>query len=129
MAEFLTDLKISLREDSDKINLLEANLAYDSDIIGRVVVQKGFQTDLASVPRLPIAYALFGDRAHRESVLHDYLYRVDARPEITYSQANKVFLEAMKVRGKPFYIRWPMYIGVCLGGWTAWHKKKVKDKL
>jgi len=72
---------------------------------------------------------LFGDRAHRESVIHDYLYRTDSVPQATYSQANNVFLEAMRVRGKGYFVRYAMYWGVVLGGWTAYHKKRVKDKL
>jgi hypothetical protein len=129
MAEFLKGLVISLREDSDTIYVLGDNLIYESDIVGRVVVPKGFQTDFASVPRVPIAYMLFGDRAHREAVLHDYLYRIDSQPQATYSQANNVFFEAMKLRGKGFFVRYGMYWGVVLGGWTAYHKKKVSDKL
>ena len=44
-------------------------------------VPSGFETDLASVPRLPIVYDLWGNRAHREAVLHDYLYSIGATPE------------------------------------------------
>ena len=129
MAEFLTELVVSLRPDSDKIYVLKHNLIYESDIVGRVVVPKGFQTNFASVPRVPIAFWFFGSRAHREAVLHDYFFCVDSNPSVTYSQANRVFLEAMKVRGKPFCVRWPMYFGVCVGGWPSFHKRKVKDKL
>jgi hypothetical protein len=35
----------------------------------------------------------------------------------------------MEVRNKPFYVRWPMYLGVRFGGWPAYHKLKVGDKL
>ena len=129
MAEFLSELDIALRKDSDSIYILKSPLIYLSDIVGKIVVNKDFQTDCASVPRLPIAYALFGDRAHRESVIHDYLYRCDSQPQATYSEANRVFLEAMKLRGKGFFVRHGMFLGVVLGGWTYWHKKKVKDKL
>ena len=128
MAKFLTELGIRLKDD-DRVWMLDAPLSYESDILGKIDVPKGFETDLASVPRVPIAYMLFGDRAHREAVLHDYLYRLDAIPSATYSQANKVFLEAMEVRGKSFFVRWAMYLGVVAGGWTAYHKKRVADQL
>ena len=128
MAEFLSALDVELC-DNDAIWVLRQPLIYQSDIVGRIEVKQGFQMDFASVPRLPLVYDLFGDRAHFESVLHDWLYTKDAMPDVTYSQANKVFLEAMKVRGKPFYIRYPMYYAVCAGGWTAWHKRNWKDKL
>jgi hypothetical protein len=129
MAEFLKELDISLREDSDTVYVLNDNLIYESDIVGRIVVPRGFQTDFASVPRIPIVYMLFGDRAHREAVIHDALYRIDYPGNISFNSANRVFLEAMKVRGKPFYIRWPMYIGVCTGGWPSFNKRKMNDEL
>ena len=127
MSKFLSAL--DGRSVDDKLWLLLSPLHYESDILGPIKVPLGFMTDFASVPRVPIAYMLFGDRAHRESVIHDYLYRTDSVPQATYSQANNVFLEAMKVRGKGYFVRYAMYWGVVLGGWTAYHKKRVKDRL
>ena len=127
MSKFLSAL--DGRSVDDKLWLLLSPLHYESDILGPIKVPLGFMTDFASVPRVPIAYMLFGDRAHRESVIHDYLYRTDSVPRATYSQANNVFLEAMKVRGKGYFVRYAMYWGVVLGGWTAYHKKRVKDNL
>lgn len=128
MANFLTHLDVRCRNDGTWI--LIQDLQYQSAIIDDViVVPAGFQTDFASVPRVPIFYTLFGDRAHRESVVHDYLYRIDARPSTTFNEANDIFLEAMAVRGKGFFVRYAMYWGVCLGGCTAWHKKMVGDSI
>lgn len=129
MAKFLTELLDARLKDDDCIWVLDSPLIYESDIVGKIVVPAGFETDFASVPRIPIFYFLFGNRAHREAVLHDYLYRINSVPQATYSQANDVFFEAMKLRGKAFYVRYPMWWGVCLGGWTAWHKRNVEDKL
>ena len=128
MAQFLTELDARLK-DSDNVWVLAAPLIYQSDILGKITVPEGFLTDFASVPRIPIAYILFGDRAHCESVIHDYLYRIDSVPIATYSQANNVFYEAMKVRSKGFFVRHAMYYGVVAGGWTSFHKRKVADKL
>ena len=127
MAEFLTNLSGNCLDD--KVWELAKPLIYQSDIVGKIEVPEGFQTDFASVPRVPIAYALFGDRAHHEAVIHDYLYRTDSVPQASYSQANDCFLEAMKVRGKSWFVRYSMYWGVVLGGWTSYHKKLVNDKL
>ena len=129
MARFITSLDARLKDDSDLIWVIDVPLVYESDIVGEVEVPEGFETDFASVPRVPIAFMLFGNRAHHEAVIHDYLYRIDSAPEVSYSQANNVFLEAMKVRGKSFGVRYAMYWGVVLGGWTAYHKKKVSDIL
>jgi hypothetical protein len=127
MAKFLTELDVKCIDDKSWI--LSTALEYKSDIIGLVKVPIGFQTDFASVPRIPIFYILFGDRAHREAVLHDYLYRIDSSPVVERAQADDVFFEAMKERGKGFMVRYAMYWGVRLGGWTAYHKKTVKEIL
>lgn len=129
MAKFLTKLDVMLKDSGEKIWILKSPLVYESDIAGKINVPTLFETDFASVPRVPVFYSLFGDRAHREAVLHDFLYRIDAIPQVERSTADSVFLEAMKVRGKGFFTRYAMYLGVRLGGWTAWHKRKVLDYL
>ena len=128
MAKFLTELNARLKDD-DRIWIIDSRLVYESDLVGTVIVPEGFQTDFASVPRVPLFYALFGDRAHRESVIHDYLYRSDSFPSLSRSQADNVFLEAMKCRGKGFFVRYAMWTGVRAGGWTAYHKRNVGDRL
>ena len=128
MPKFLTELEAKLK-DNDRVWVITAPLVYESDIVGPVAVPAGFETDFASVPRVPFIYEMFGDRAHREAVLHDYLYRIDAKTSASYAQANSVFYEAMMLRGKKFVIRHGMYWGVVLGGWTAFHKHYVKDSL
>ena len=127
MAKFLTDL--SVRCINDGCWKLDAPLTYQSDIVGRIDVPAGFETDFASVPRVPIFFTLFSDRAHREAVLHDYGYRCDSIPVMERSTVDDLFLEAMKERGKGFFVRYAMWAGVRLGGWTAWRKKSVFEKL
>ena len=128
MAEFITELDARLK-DNDKIWIIDSPLIYISDILGKITVPLGFECDFASVPRVPLFYALFGNRAHRESVVHDYLYREDVSPTATREQADNVFLEAMKCRGKGFFVRYAMWTGVRVGGWTAYHKRNVGDRL
>jgi len=134
MSQFITELDIKPC-DNECIWVLQKPLLYYSSLLKslgkqpQVVVPEGFETDLASVPRLPFLYALWGGRAHREGVVHDYLYRKDSMPPVGRSVADRVFLEAMDVRGKPWNVRWPMYLGVRIGGWTAYHKRLVGDKL
>lgn len=129
MSMFMTELCADLVKD-DKVWKLTKELIYWSDLLDSLVtVPVGFQTDLASVPRLPVAYWFWGGKAHREGVLHDYLYRIDAEPAASFDDANSAFLEAMESRGKPFYVRWPMYAGVCVGGYPSYHQKKVRDEL
>ena len=65
------------------------------------VVPKGWKTDLASVPRLPLVYMWYGGRGNAAGVLHDHLYRDGIRLKQIRSrtEADKVFLEAMVSTG------------------------------
>jgi len=126
MSKFLTELNII--EVGDKLWQLHRNLIYQSDLLSRTfVVPKGFVTDLASVPRIPIAYQFWGGRCHREAVIHDYLYRKDSDPVTSFMMANRVFLEAAEARGKSIQVRYPMFWGVVLGGRCSYHRRLVKD--
>jgi len=126
--EFKTELDARLKDD-DTIWVLDSPLVYYSDIVGEITVPAGFETDFASVPRVPIAFTLYGNRAHREGVIHDYLFRKDSKPLVGFSRANRVFLEAMECRGKPWYVRYPMYSAVCAFSYLCYHKRNVEDKL
>ena len=90
-----------------------------------ITVPAGFETDLASVPRVPIAYLAWGDRAHREAVLHDFLYSIGADPDLPRVECDEQFRQAMILRGNPWWIYQPMYLGVRLGGWTNYKKLPV----
>lgn len=121
MALFVTDLSaIKVREAKDAgraLWRLYAPLVYASDILGSLTVPAGFETDYASVPRIPFAYWLTGDTAHASAVVHDYLCREwyeNAR--ITWGLAATVFGEAMKAEGVPAWRRWMMVQAVRLAG-------------
>jgi len=136
---FTTCLQVKLKEGTDCVWVITAPLKYWSERLYKLIVvphwfeteatsDQLFETDFASVPRVPVVYDAWGDRAHREAVLHDYLYRIDSIPVVSRYDADMVFLEAMKSTGKPWYIRWPMFMGVRCGGIMSYHKKSVKDK-
>lgn len=96
-------------------------------------IPTGFECDLASVPRVPVIWLLWGDKAHREGVLHDYLYRKDSRHNLSRSEADEIFCEAIKSvspshPAQPAWISGPMWAGVRLGGWTAFHSMSVNDQ-
>lgn len=128
-SRFLTELDAQLKPYSDSVWVIETPLIYESDLVGLIVVPKCFETDFASVPRVPIAYMAFGGRAHREAVLHDAMYCKDFPENISFSMANKVFLEAMMLRGKGFFTRWSMYLAVQMFGWMSFHKRNLMDKI
>jgi hypothetical protein len=96
---------------------LTSPLMYCADDGTVYAVPAGFETDFASVPRLPLAYFLAGDTAHMSAVLHDYLCReLFAAGEMTGRRAAELFREAMRSEGVPGWRRELMYYAVLLAG-------------
>ncbi len=82
-----------------------------------IYIPPGFVCDFASVPRLPVAYWLFGGKANGPAAIHDILYRWAFTGRI---EADKIFNEAMRVDGKWFTTRWPMTGAVMGLGWASY---------
>ena len=135
MSQFITELDFRIKHGSDEVFILNKPLVYYSSYLKSLHIDPlvkapaEFNTDLASVPRIPIVFALWGARCHNESVPHDFLFRKNSYPNVSFMIANRVFLEAMECRGKPARIRYPMYWGVVLGSYLCYHKRSVGDKL
>ena len=99
---------------------LTDRLVYYSSLLNATIcAPAGFVTDFASVPRLPVAYWLFGGKADGPAGIHDLLYRW---PFVSRNMADRVFNEAMKVEGKWITTRWPMTGAVMAGGWLSYKK-------
>ena len=102
-------------------------LVYSSGVFGgTITVPAEFITDLASVPRLPVAWWIAGDRARGPAVLHDWLYQHPGFGD--RSLADAVFLEAMGVHqpefgheAEPILVRTTMWSAVRAFGWMVWH--------
>lgn len=91
-------------------------IRYNSAVLDRqIVVPNGFVTDFASVPRYPVTYWMWGNRACRAAVVHDYLYRKPSKQ--SRYEADCVFYRTMKIEGYSFSTRYPMYTGVRAFGW------------
>lgn len=84
-----------------------------------IAVPAGFITDLASVPRLPGMYMLFGGRARRSAILHDYLYETQAGKDF----ADEVFYAAMR-NEENVVTRFFMWAAVFFGGGYTYAKKR-----
>ena len=111
-SEFLSQLKVSRlpAPEGEFWWELDTPLLYRSALLKRtIIVPAHFKTDFASVPRLPLVFALFGDTAHASAVIHDYLFRFRV---VKNSLADKVFLEAMQVEGVSWWRRQAMYLAV-----------------
>ena len=134
-SQFLTELDIGLCPSNEGIWWLRTPLVYYSGLLKEEIVvppayiDVKFYTDLASVPRIPIIYELWGNRAHTEAVIHDFLFCKNSTPSVSFTMANRVFLEAMQVREKPFYISYPMFTGVMAFSYPSFHRRNVEDDL
>jgi len=77
-----------------------------------VTVPAGYDTDFASVPRLPLAFYLAGGRGVRAATLHDYLYE----KQHPRKWADSVFYHALLAEGEPEVIAKAMHDAVRLAG-------------
>lgn len=111
--EFLSVLRVERVAGSDEWELT-SELAFSSAVLNRlIIVPIGFRTDFASVPRLPLAFLLFGGVADEAAVVHDFLYSTGA---CSRKLADDVFAEACKASGVSAWRRGPMWLGVRLFG-------------
>lgn len=96
-----------------------------------ITIPKGFQTDCASVPRVPLLWWLFGDEGEIAAYCHDYLYRIDSVLFVPKYFADNCFLEMMKFTNDPDteWKRTLMFKAVSWFGKGSYHKRKVGDKL
>ena len=125
LAKFLTKLEVQSRDDGRWILLNP--LVYQSDIpeVWMVTVPAGFDTDFASVPRLPFMFWLLGDRADHAATIHDYLYRM---ARVSRALADRTFVEAAGVEGVSWLARWTMWTGLRVGGWAAYDQRHPSNK-
>lgn len=107
-----------------------APLTYQSDRLNSTVtIPAEFITDLASVPRLPLAYLLAGGKGNRAAVVHDFAYQFGywwaggVRLTVTKTLADEVFLEALRAdpwSGASPSVARLMWIAVTIGGSGVW---------
>lgn len=116
---FLTPLIVEEIADRPEWWRLYYPLVYRTRWGMEIAVPKGFETDLASIPRQFRRYFVVNGSHRRAAVLHDYLYhhRIGTR-----ASADALFREAMADTGVPAYERLPMWAAVRLGGWAAWRR-------
>lgn len=91
-----------------------------------ITVPKGFENDLASIPRA-LTWAFPVNGSHRwAAVVHDWLYAnkgiLGDRMRFTRKQCDQIFLEGMEVMSVPWWKRQAMYRGVRAGGWIRWNR-------
>ncbi|AOY97386.1 hypothetical protein BKK79_36050 [Cupriavidus sp. USMAA2-4] len=114
----------NVTDQDDGLWQLVEPLVYQSDVAGQTFeVPPGFETDLASVPRLPVVFLLAGGTSNEAAVVHDFLYTMHPVPRAV---ADAVLREASSVTGVPAWRRWLMYWGVRLGGGSHWEPDQAR---
>jgi len=112
---------------------VEQQFTFISDKRGRIVVPKGFETDLASVPQLlqflvpkvSIAY-------NQPAVVHDWLYYLSqiGRARLTRRQSDEVLREGIRVQEARYGLPGvadAVYHAVRIGSVGSWGPPRVID--
>lgn len=93
-----------------------------------IKVPEGFETDLASVPRVPVVYLTVGNIGHKAAVLHDWLY---ATNYFNRAKCDLLFYHALRESGIGYFNAQAMYLGVRVGGNGAYnfYTKKLESSI
>jgi hypothetical protein len=99
-----------------------------------IKAETGFNSDLASIPRL-LRWLIPVNGRHRwPAVTHDKLYstqgvvaRAAGFAKYSRKECDQIMDEGMKVMGVPLWKRTLMYRGVRAGGWVRFNKGNGED--
>ncbi len=120
MPEFKNRLKVSPHPVNPDMWVVESPLhvVYED---GEIIVPVGFETDLASIPRM--FWSIVPPMGHytEAAVVHDFLYRHGVEftlygKKATRKAADRLFRDLMKVSGVGFMTRNLLYVGVRIFG-------------
>lgn len=124
MSRFLDTLKSEEVDEFAGIHRV-ARLRYESDLLGCTIESPDdFLSDFASVPRLPLAYLMFGGKGKRPATIHDLLYHSRAVPR---ELADQVLREAMIACGYGRATAWTFYQACRVGGQRRWDAPNVEQ--
>lgn len=116
---FKNNLKVELiNNEGRKWKVLE-DFVYEDDKFGTITVPAGFETDFASVPRIPVVFELVGDKGHAAATIHDYLYTVGT---IDRKDVDGILLRALRATNVGKVRSYLMYGGVRCFGWLYFGK-------
>ena len=116
---FLTPLDIRALPGGRRFTLL-FDLIYKGRR-DRFVIPAGFETDLASIPRIFTPLVTKLGPWNTAAVVHDWLYQVQTT---TRKDADGIFRRILKEEGVGGFKRWGMWQAVRLGGWVYWNKNR-----
>ncbi len=121
-----------LRKLNGRAWALAAPFRYRSTTLARwIEVPAGFETDLASVPWFARWYVSVDGDHTKPALIHDFLYSessAGAFPGVTRRDADRVFLEALAVRGVAPIRRHILHAAVRIGGGKSFRADRVKKQ-
>jgi len=134
MSSFLTPLVVSPMPDGRRWKLFYPfTFVWRSGGLNiRIDVPKGFVTDFASSPFFVWTFIPPWGRYGKSAIIHDFLYQNKlTQPRNIWERifsrerkdADRIFLDGMRVLGVPKWKRKLMYWGVRASGWLAWRRK------
>lgn len=120
---FLVEPHLRIGKEADQW-FLSSPLIYRSDRFDFTIqVPTGFETDLASIPRLFRRLIPRGGKHRLPSIVHDFLYLCGgdiSGEKFTRKECDLIFLDAMAECGVSWLTRHTMYRAVRVGGWASW---------
>lgn len=125
MSRFVGNLELDYMQNADgrflcnsagrQLFILDAPFSFRSDLLRcTITVPKGFVSDLASIPRLPVIYLCLNGIADQAGVIHDYAYSTGL---VSRLLADKVLYEACLVLGVQKWKAALIFYGVRLFGY------------
>jgi len=94
-----------------------------TDQVIEIEIPRGFETDLASVPRLLWALIPPHGKYTQAAIVHDYLY---ATGLVSRARADALFLTIMRAYKVPAWKRALMYLAVRAFGWRNFKRGMKK---
>lgn len=125
--------KLQLEEAGPGRFKLISLLFYEVRGLVNIIIPKGFVTDFASIPKAVQMMPGFevNGLSRAPAVLHDFLYQrrgvfenMGRKVHFSRAQVDAMFRIALAECGVPWHVRWAMYMGVRVGGWLFWKRRK-----
>jgi cytochrome oxidase assembly protein ShyY1 len=119
MSGFHTFLEVREAESPDSWVLI-APLIYETGAGEKIIIPRGFITDLASIPQALRSLIDVNGISRSPAVLHDYLYCLQDRER---EPVDALFVEALYSRGATRLQAETYYFGVRIGGQCGWDNR------
>lgn len=107
-----------------KVHIETIEPVWYHDAVCSIEVPANFRCDLASIPR-GLWFVISPYDIALESIFHDLAYRSQ---DVSRDYADYLFYHLMKLRGVPWYVRFPVYYAVRLFGKKAWERNARRKR-